>query len=677
MKKIILKKASEPTAQRIGYKINYEAELNAAQYEAVMHGNGPALVIAGAGTGKTRTLVYRVARLIEDNNPPESILLLTFTRKSASEMLRRASSLLDGRAQNVAGGTFHSFALHALRSFAMKLGYSQSFTILDQSDSEDAVNLIRSNFIGHKVSKRFPQKATLSKINGLMMNKRASLAEILEKYFPHYEDDAPQIEEILNRFADYKKRHNLMDYDDLLLNLLKLLKEHPDARRSINERHRFLLIDEYQDTNRIQHEIALELAGERRNIMAVGDDAQSIYSFRGADFQNILFFPESFPQCAIYKIEENYRSTQPILDLTNEIIKDSLFKYQKELYTRQTGGETPKVIAAATERLQSEFIVQQLLELREEGIALEEMAVLFRNSFHSFDLEIELEKANIKFVKFGGLRFIETAHIKDLVAFLKIVFNPKDAVSWQRVLLLLPGVGPTSANQIIEKFTGGQADFASRGFLKEIKRGRERLEELFSTLEEAAMERLDVAERLEVAIDFYKPLLREKYDDWQKRERDIEVFLNIAAGYRSIASFLNDIALDPPTESLSQMEEETKETEFVTLSTIHTAKGLEWRAVFLIWALEGRFPSSKAADEVDSIEEERRLFYVACTRAKERLYITYPTNIYDRESGFVLSKPSRFIANISEELAERYVIMTEEEERKGDEDSPRNDYSVN
>jgi len=661
LKKILLKKAADyQPGKSSKYKVNYSKDLNPAQYEAVFHNDGAALVIAGAGTGKTMTLTYRVSRLVEDGVPPESILLLTFTRKASSEMLRRASNMLDGRCEKVSGGTFHSFALLTLRNYATMLGYDQGFTVLDGSDIEDTINLIRSQMKFDKSKKRFPQKDTLAKIFNLTVNKRKPIEDIILNDFPFFFEEIDNIVKIFEEYNSYKSRYNLMDYDDLLLNLLNLLKL-PAVRSEMHRKYRFVMVDEYQDTNKLQHEIVLHLTGKTESVMAVGDDAQSIYSFRGAEFQNIMDFPNSFNKCNIYKIEENYRSTQPILTLTNKIISEAAFKYEKELFTSQTTGEMPKIIAAENERQQSLFITQQILELREEGFALDDIAVLFRSGFLSFDLEIELIKANIPYKKFGGMKFIETAHIKDILSFFKIVNNPKDAVSWHRVLLQHDGVGPRTASKIIDMITREQNFLASALAQSNISKGQENIQKLFRVVKDLNSDNLTIGEKATLIIDYYKPMFKKKYDDWQKRWKDVDMFLAIAERYKSMTEFLNDMAIEPPTESVVDLEPETKEEEFLSLSTIHSAKGLEWRAVFIIWALDGRFPSSKAADSENSLEEERRLFYVACTRAKEKLYISYPTNIYDRESGIVLSKPSRFLDTIGEEIADRFILEDWEE----------------
>ncbi len=657
-----LKKSSDSLGtKRIGYKIDYESVLNAAQYEAVMHNNGPALVIAGAGTGKTRTLIYRVARLIEDGIRPEAILLLTFTRKAASEMARRAAALLDGRCERVSGGTFHSFAMMILRKYAKSIGYEPSFTIIDRTDAEDTINLIRNSLKINKSKKRFPKKGTLNNIFSLSINRCDSVKETVEKEYPHFSDEIDSIEQIFGGYKEYKLKYNIMDYDDLLVNLLRILKENEKALLEINSKYKYIMVDEYQDTNRLQHELVLLLAGSRQNVIAVGDDAQSIYSFRGANFQNIMFFPESFDNCKIYKIEENYRSTQPILTVTNEIIDAAIYKYEKRLFTRRTDGETPILVSAANERQQSEFISQHVLKLREEDVQLSDIAILFRSGFHSFDLEIELNKLNIPYKKFGGIKFIETAHIKDLIAYMRILYNPRDSVSWQRALLLLDGVGPRTAFGIINMITDSDITINSHNKLSGKARGGDSIKELFAALSDINHRKYSVADKATHFAEYYKPLLKRKYDDWQKRWRDIDMFLSIAERYTSMASFLSDMALEPPVEAVAELEAESKEDEFLTLSTIHSAKGLEWQAVFLIWALEGKFPSAKSVESVDSVEEERRLFYVACTRAKDQLFITYPTNIYDRETGYVLSEVSRFVQGLDDEMLVRYVLVEDEE----------------
>jgi DNA helicase II / ATP-dependent DNA helicase PcrA len=657
LKKIILKKPEEiQRKKRIGYIIDYRNALNSAQYDAVMHNNGAALVIAGAGTGKTRTLIYRLARLVEDGVPPENILLLTFTRKSAAEMLRRSSVLLDGRCEKVRGGTFHSFALTLLRRYAEKIGYDNNFNILDSTDSEDTINLIRTIEMTGKSKKRFPKKETLNKILNLSQNRCVSIEDTILKDFPFFMDNIDDIIRILNEYQNYKKRYNLMDYDDLLLNLDLLLKDKKDVKNQINKKLKYIMVDEYQDTNKLQHNIVKNLAGDYENIMAVGDDAQSIYSFRGAEFQNIMNFPEHFKKCELFKIEENYRSTPQILDFTNTIIKLAAFRYEKKLFSRKISEDLPKIIIAENERQQSLFLVQEILELREQGIPLEEIAVLFRSGFLSFDLEIELTRANIPYKKWGGMKFIETAHIKDMLSYFKVLNNPMDAVNWHRLLLMQDGIGPKTASKIIDKITNDKTTDKKSRFRFQFGE-KQSAESLIKFLDDMDTDRLSISEKAVLVSDNYKPILKNKYDDWKKRWKDIEMFLSISERYNSLNDFLNDMAMEPPVESVIDIEEESKEEEFLNLSTVHSAKGLEWKVVFIIWALDGRFPSSKAVESIDSLEEERRLFYVACTRAKDNLYITFPTNIYDRETGIVLSKHSRFLDGIDENLADKFVLQ--------------------
>lgn len=658
MKKIILKKPADAVIRkRIDYKVRYGDELNPAQYEAVMHNNGAALVIAGAGTGKTRTLVYRVSRLVEDGVPPESILLLTFTRKSSAEMLRRAANMLDGRCELVSGGTFHSFALGILRRYAKLIGFSNSFNVLDQGDSGDVISLLRSQLKLDRSKRRFPRKEALSRMFNLSVNRRDSIENTIINEFPQFSDDQDKIELLYNQYNEYKKRYSLMDYDDMLLYLLALIRDNTKVRLELNSKYKYIMVDEYQDTNKLQHEIVLLLADAHENVMAVGDDAQGIYSFRGAHFQNIMDFPKDFKDCKVYTIEENYRSTQPILNLTNHIISSAAFRYDKELYTSRYEGQSPMIISAKSERQQSEFLAQQILELHEEGIQLDEIAVLARSGFLTFDLEIELNRANIPFRKFGGMKFAETAHVKDLLAFMKILFNGKDAVSWHRSLMLFDGVGPGTATKVVDLIGSDKLTLKKKADMALIPRGKEGIQKLFGFLSDLKRSRAGVADKVTEAAKFYKPLLKNKYDDWKKRWKDIEMFISIAERYNSLSDFLGDMAIEPPIESLNDLLPESKDDEILTISTIHSAKGLEWKAVFIIWALDGRFPSTKSVDNIETLEEERRLFYVASTRAKDRLYITYPTNIFDRETGFILSKPSRFLDGMTEEIAEKYVLQ--------------------
>jgi DNA helicase-2/ATP-dependent DNA helicase PcrA len=395
--------------------------------------------------------------------------------------------------------------------------------------------------------------------------------------------------------------------------------------------------------------------------MVVGDDAQSIYSFRGAEYQNILFFPKSFSDCKIYKIEENYRSTTPILNFTNDVINNSTFSYKKNLYSSKTEGEKPIVLSTKNERQQSLFIVQHILEERENGLNLNDVAILFRSNFHSFDLEIELNKANIPYKKYGGLKFIESAHVKDLLAYLRIIYNEKDMVSLNRVLRLIKGVGNATINRISEEYSKENSNIVEMLNSAKNLKSKDDLIILFGLISEFRNKYQDKLEILiSKIIDYYTPYLTENYENDNKRLQDLDTIKQIAERYSNLEGFLNDLSIDPAIASVEDIEGESKEDEFITLSTIHSAKGLEWKTVILIWALDGKFPSSKAADKTESLEEERRLFYVATTRAKDNLYITYPTNIYDTESGFVLSKHCRFIDDASDDSYDTYTLVEEE-----------------
>ncbi len=646
------------------FLIDYEKELNPAQYEAAVTLEGSLLVLAGAGSGKTRTLVYRVARMVEEGIDPAAILLLTFTRRAAEEMLQRAGALIGAQCEKVNGGTFHSFANTVLRRYGSYLNIPNSFTILDRSDSEDAVNLIRSRFGLEKKERRFPKKQTLVEIMSLAANKTCSIAEVLDEHFPHLFSELEDIVRIDQHYRAYKHERGLLDYDDLLTKLRDLLREHPAVAQRLSSTLRYIMVDEYQDTNRLQAEIVRLLAHSHENVMAVGDDAQSIYSFRGATVRNILEFPRLFPGAKIIKLEENYRSTQPILDLSNQIIQHAKESYTKNLFTRREKGVRPILVEAESENFQSRFVAQRILQLREEGVPLDDIAVLFRSSFHSFDLELELSRRGIPFIKRGGFKFIETAHIKDVLAHLRIIANPQDAVSWHRVILLLEGIGPKTAEKIMaHAMSGAQAAQQLRSYPARGVIGDE-LKRLADLLDEASVEGMKPGEQIEAVNRYYLPILKRTHrDDLPKRQKDLEHFATITERYRSLDRLLADMALEPPSDSVGDVLAVDKEEGMLTLSTIHSAKGLEWHSVFIIWAVDGRFPSLYNKKE-EEFEEERRLMYVAATRAKENLYITYPINIFDRATGLVLSKPSRFLDGIPRKMLEPVILMEEDDRRE-------------
>jgi DNA helicase-2/ATP-dependent DNA helicase PcrA len=657
MKKYTLKKTEPERAP--SYTIPYEKELNESQLSAVTFGSGPSLVIAGAGSGKTRTLVYRVARLIESGVPPSAILLLTFTRKAAREMLSRAAALVGGDTEKVAGGTFHSFASSILREYADAVGFSASFTILDRGDGEDIINLVRGRLGLADRERRFPRKETIGEIFSKAVNRAVPVTDVIQQEYPHFAHETEKLLEVLAAYTEYKQAHMLMDYDDLLVHLVRLLEKNEAVREALKKRYRYILVDEYQDTNGLQARIVELLSGEAGNVMAVGDDSQSIYSFRGAHFKNIMDFPTLFPSTAVIKLEENYRSTQSILNLANVIIDRAREKYTKILWTKKGVGTLPALVPLPDEPSQSRFVAQRVLDLREEGVPLSDICVLFRAGFNSFDLEIELKKRNIPFVKHGGFKFMETAHVKDIVAHIKVLVNPRDAVGLKRMLMLVENVGPQTEEQIAAsilsagRVTEGLAPFAGD---RRFGEGIGRLSRAMGTLEGREVHPAEAVERL---LEYYTPIAKRKYDDHPKRLEDLEHLAIIARKYRSIESFLTDMALEPPSDSISDILREDPDPERLILSTIHSAKGLEWHSVFIIWAAEGYFPTTYAAESDDDIEEELRLMYVAATRAKENLTITYPIRIVTHR-GPAFGRPSRFIEDIDEEILETWSVEEEE-----------------
>jgi DNA helicase-2/ATP-dependent DNA helicase PcrA len=655
---------SDPEARKaVRYRIDYRGELNEAQYEAATTLAGPVLVIAGAGSGKTRTLVYRVARLVESGVNPAQVLLLTFTRKAAEEMLRRAAALVGASCEHVAGGTFHSFANVVLRRQGRAIGLAPGFTILDRGDAEDVVNLLRSRAGLDKKERRFPRKGAILELFSMAVNRSTTVPELIESTYGHFADHLEDLLRLEDDYRAYKRERSLVDYDDLLV-LLRDLLQHRDVAERLSSTYRYLMVDEYQDTNRLQAEIVRGLAVTHDNVMAVGDDSQSIYSFRGANFRNIMDFERLFPGTRLVKLEENYRSTPPILNLANAIIDRAPEKYTKVLRARSAGDGPPTLVQCGDERAQSRFVAQRILELREEGVSLDDVAVLFRSSFHSFDLELELQKRDIPFVKRGGFKFVETAHIKDVLAHLRVVANPRDAVSWHRILLLLDGLGPKTAGEIFNHVAPA-ADLAGAVELLRTapRRGAytKELGHLADLLAEVGSDAVPVADKVASVVGFYVPMMRHLHpEDHPKREKDLEHFLTISARYRSLSSLLSDMALEPPTDSVGDVLAAELDEGLLTLSTIHSAKGLEWRAVFVIGMVDGRFPSLYNLRDQDEVEEERRLLYVAVTRAKEHLYLTYPIDIYDRSTGMVLGKPSRFVDGLPETLLPGLQVVEED-----------------
>ena len=629
-------------------QILFERELNSAQYQAVMHDSGPLLVIAGAGSGKTRTLVYRVARLITDGVEPSSILLLTFTRKAAATMLERAAGLGGAGCQQVHGGTFHGFCHRMLRRYAHLIGFPPGFTIMDQSDSQDLIHLLARQLEFSGKGKKFPSKGALCTIFSKAANSGSMVDEVIEGYYPHMAEHTQAISTLFQAYKDYKRAHALMDYDDLLLHWLRILREFEDVRRSISETYRFIMIDEYQDTNSAQAEMVRFMAQGHNNVMAVGDDSQSIYSFRGANFKNILDFPKLFPGTRIIKLEKNYRTTQPNLDCTNAIIANARQKFTKHLTAHRPGGSRPVLFIGMDEEEQARFIVQSIRQYLEKGVEPGEIAVLFRAAFHSFGLETHLNRAGISFVKRGGMRLVDAAHIKDLICLLRIMINPLDRLSLNRVLLLIDRLGPKSAEKVYEALVRADLPLRALSEFKARAVWAGEVRELGGMLLSLSESSTDLQNLLKKLMEWYRPHLESKYfDDYPKRLQELEQLRAISANYQDAIEFLSDLALDPP-----EAGERGDESGKVVLSTIHSAKGLEWKVVFLISLCEGRFPSHFAESRPDEIEEERRLFYVAATRAKDHLYLCYPSFVNVQGAGLMPAKPSRFLDEIPERLLE-------------------------
>jgi DNA helicase-2/ATP-dependent DNA helicase PcrA len=644
--------------------IDYEKELNEAQFKAVTTTEGPLLIVAGAGTGKTRTLVYRVARLVEIGAKPESILLLTFTRRAAASMLTRAASLADARCQRVSGGTFHSLGHSVLRKYPEFAGVQRNFTVLDQSDTEDLIDLLRRQ-IKVTGARHFPRKRTIAAIFSMMVNKVQTMKQVLNNEYPQFIDERRNLESLVKSFEEFKRARHMLTYDDLLVRLREALESSPELRERLSDQYRYIMVDEYQDTNKLQAQIVKLMTARHENVAVVGDEFQSIYSFRGASHRNMLEFPKLFPTAQIIKLEENFRSTQPILDVANAIIADVKESYKKRLYSRIEGGQPPVVVSTRDENEQSRFVAQRIADLREENVPLREIAVLFRSSSHSFDLEIELGKHNIPFRKFGGMRFAESAHIKDALAFLRVVVKPSDTLSWFRSLKLIDHIGDATVYQILEHLGVDQKEFRSArtkaAFFKKLHRfpGRPgyqaqltRLARVFSTVCESKTP----SEQLSAALRFYRPLLKNKYDDVQRRSRDLEHLQSIAKRYKTAAKLLEDVALDP-SETV-QGGASRNGGGFVTLSTVHSAKGLEWDHLFVIWMTDGWFPANRFQDEFDDFEEERRLLYVATTRAKRDLHFVYPAvNVYNGPETDGTPTLSRFLEPIPPTILQHASLL--------------------
>jgi DNA helicase II / ATP-dependent DNA helicase PcrA len=610
--------------------------LNPQQRAAVIYGNGSLLIVAGAGTGKTNTLAFRVSYLLSQKISPERILLLTFTRRAAEEMLKRAAAVnaVDGTLTNrIWGGTFHSIANRLLRMYSESVGLSPDFTIMDRSDAEDYLNVIRNELSLSTKERRFPRKSTCLSIYSRRVNGNENLEEVLKRDFPWCLIWLDELNVLFKEYTQRKQKQNVLDYDDLLLYWYYMLQD-PGLAKTIGARFDHILVDEYQDTNPLQAGILLGMRQQNKNITVVGDDAQSIYGFRSATVQNMLDFPTQFPGTTIVKLEQNYRSVQPILETTNRVIAQSKERFTKDLWAERKEGEKPQLITCVDEDDQDNTVIRKVLEHYEQGILLRKQAVLFRASSHSASLELALHSHNIPFHKYGGLRFLESAHIKDLVAILRIIENPRDEMAWFRILQLLKGVGPVTAQKIFQHLaTNGFNPDALTGFVSPAA-SKEEINDLAKLIKDVqAMGQDAPGAQIERISKFYVPLLEYNYEDPIPRAADIEHLGQIASRYDTRQKFLTEIILDPPASTGDIAGPPVKDEDWLVLSTIHSAKGLEWDAVYLIHAADGNLPADMATGTEGEIEEELRLTYVAMTRARDFLYVLWPLRYYSKSAG--------------------------------------------
>ncbi len=635
------------------------ADLNSAQYAAATHDDSPLLVVAGAGTGKTTTLAARVAFHLSNGVDPRRILLLTFTRRAAQEMTRRVDGLLrrlrgaDMRGpggEAVWGGTFHAMGTRLLRLHGMSIEVDPGFTIMDRGDSEDLMGVVRSQLGLAKTDRRFPQKGTCMDIYSRCVNSQRPLGDVLRASFPWCLEHEDDLKRLCAEYVERKLATGVLDYDDILLYWLGLMED-PAAGAEVRKRFDYVLVDEYQDTNSLQARIVALLRPDGRGVTVVGDDAQSIYSFRAADVRNILDFPAQFPDVAVLPLEQNYRSTQPILEATNRVIAGAAERHDKALWTARTGGERPAIVTCTEEDEQTDFVIRRVLELRESGVLLKKQAVLFRATHHSLPLEMELQRRNIPYRKYGGLKFTETAHVKDLAAILRLAENPRDLSAGLRVLTLLPGVGPTTAQRLMETLAEAGGDFLAWADLCSPAPAAKFAWASFVPLmiDLTRPDAMELTTQVHAVREMYAPLLERIYDNATARLRDLEQIERLAARFDDRPSLLADMALDPPAWAEDLAGPPVLDEDYLILSTMHSAKGLEWDAVYLIHAADGNMPSDMATGSVDEIEEERRLFYVACTRAKDWLYVCFPLRYYkapwNHTDAHGYAQLSRFVAD--------------------------------
>jgi DNA helicase-2/ATP-dependent DNA helicase PcrA len=669
----VLQQFREP----VHLQIDYARELNQQQLAAVTAPPGPSLVIAGAGSGKTRTLTYRVAYLLEQGIPADRILLLTFTNKAAKEMMRRVADLLGQELASLWGGTFHGIGSRILRQHAALIGYQRDFTILDREDAKHLITTcVAESEIDVKAT-RFPKAEVLGEIFSLAVNTHKTVEEILNEQYGYFAQLAPQVGDIQKRYSARKQASNGMDFDDLLVLWLRLLQEQAEIRDHYQRRFQFLLVDEYQDTNKLQSDLIDLFAACHHNLMVVGDDAQSIYAWRGANFQNILNFPKRYPEAKIYKIETNYRSTPEILQVANAAITANVNQFAKELAPARKSGAKPAVVVSNDASEQAAFVAQRVLELREEGVDLNKMAVLYRSHFHALELQLELTKRNIPFSITSGIRFFEQAHIKDVTAYIKLVTNPRDELAFKRIVQLLPGIGGKGADKLWKQFStrlgtpkensetaAQQARKVAASSLQACASGVPKKAgvawvQFVATVAqlEAADVRGNASKMIRLVIEAgYEDHLKESYANYRSRLEDLEQLAVFAQQFATVEDFLTQLALLTNLDA-DQDRPVTNDDEVLRLSTIHQAKGLEFDVVFVIMLCEGLFPSARSLESLDGEEEERRLMYVAITRARNELYLSYPlVRSGYGTSGDTLQHPSRFLREIPGELVEEWNL---------------------
>ncbi len=671
-----------PTSTSI--HIDYAAELNEQQLAAVTAPPGPLLVIAGAGSGKTRTLTYRVAYLLENGIDPRNILLLTFTNKAARQMLDRVANLLPVDASGLWGGTFHSVGNRILRRHGSALSYSSGFTIMDREDQKDLINTVIASAGIDPKEIRFPKGDVLAEIFSFVVNTEKPVEELLAEKFPYFLPLLDKINDVHARYEKKKKATNSMDFDDLLEKTLSMLQQHAGIAEFYRRQFQFILVDEYQDTNKIQADLVDALARDHRNLMVVGDDAQSIYSWRGANFQNILEFPKRYPEARVFKIEMNYRSVPEILEIANAAIAANVQQFRKHLSaTRESNAVKPALVALNDGSEQAQFVAQRILELRDEDVDLSEIAVLYRAHYHAIELQLELSRRGIPYQITSGIRFFEQAHIKDVTAFIRLVANPRDEVAFKRMVKLLPGIGNRSAENLwnvwdrsLTTVAGGgdpgseatstPAGVTAPGYnfgerllsMNVSARSKKAWEQLAHTLDEIAPggQPNPPSEMITSIVEaIYDDYAKVNFANYELRREDLNQLAAFSRQFKDVHEFLAQLALISNVDA-EAAPNQGADKEAVNLSTVHQAKGLEFHAVFVIWLSDGMFPSSRSLDTRDALEEERRLFYVAITRARDELYLTYPHMRLSGGYGDVFQRPSRFLQEIPNELVEDWQV---------------------